>query len=86
MLLINATHESGCWWQDLVDEDEDGLFWAKLDPLSNNVDELADGEICWYKVLLLVDSRYVRFLCLLADYWDSVGILLTNTLGFSLWS
>jgi len=26
VLLVNRTHERGSRWQDLIDEDEDGLF------------------------------------------------------------
>ena len=45
LLLIYRAHKSGSRRQDLVDEDEDGLLRSELDPLPNNVDELAYGEI-----------------------------------------
>lgn len=67
MLFIDATHERSCRGQDLVDEDENGLLRRELDALADNVDELADGEVCRYQVLLLVDGGDVRFLDLLAD-------------------
>lgn len=72
MLFVDRAHQCCSWWQDLIDEDEDGLLWRKLDSLSDYVDELAYGEICWDKVLLLVDSRDVRLLDLLADDGDAV--------------
>lgn len=67
VLLVNATHEGGSRRQDLVDKDEDGLLRGQLDPLTDHVDELAYGEICRYKVLLLIDSRNVALLDFLAD-------------------
>lgn len=45
MLLVNSTHELCCWWEDLIDEDEDGLLRSELDSLPDNVYELADSEI-----------------------------------------
>ena len=71
MLLVDAAHEGGAWGQDLVDEDEDGLLGAQLDALADHVDELADGQVGWDQVLLLVDGRDVGFLDLFADHlWD----------------
>ena len=67
VLFVDAAHESGSRWQNLIDEDEDGLLRRELDALANNVDELADGEICGDEVLLLVDGGDVRLLYLLAD-------------------
>ena len=57
MLFVDAAHEGSSWWQNLVDEDKDGLFWRELDALANNVDELADSEVGRDQVLLLVDGR-----------------------------
>lgn len=45
MLLVNSAHKSCRRWEDLVDEDEDGLLWCKLDALSDDVDELPDCQI-----------------------------------------
>ena len=56
MLFVDAAHERSCGWQDLIDEDEDGLLWTQLDAFADDVDELADGEICRDQVLLLVDG------------------------------
>lgn len=67
MLFIDTTHERSCRRQDLVDENENGLFRRELDALADNIDKLADGEVCRYQVLLLVDGGDVRFLDLLAD-------------------
>jgi hypothetical protein len=84
VLLVDAAHESCCRWQDFINEDEDGLFRAELDSLSDNVDKLADGEICRYQVLLLVDSSDIRLLGLLTDDWNTVGVLLTDALSLGL--
>lgn len=67
VLFIDATHKRSCRRQNLVDEDENGLLRWEFDALADNVDKLADGEICRYQVLLLVDGGDVRFLDLLAD-------------------
>jgi hypothetical protein len=67
VLLIDTAHQRCRGWQDLIDEDEDGLLGGELDALADHVDELADGEICGDEVLLLVDSSDVGLLDLLAD-------------------
>lgn len=56
VFFVDAAHECGCRRQYLIDEDEDGFLGRELDPLSNHIDELAYGEICGNKVLLLVDG------------------------------
>jgi hypothetical protein len=43
VLFVDAAHERSAGGQDLIDEDEDGLFWAQLDALADYVDELAYG-------------------------------------------
>ena len=67
MLLVDRAHQSRSWWQNLINEDEDSLLWRKLDPLANHIDKLANGEISWDQILLLVDSRNVRLLDFLTD-------------------
>jgi len=84
VLLVDTAHESSSRWQDFIDEDEDGLLWGKLYALADDVDELANGEVGWYEVLLLIDRCNIGLLDLLADDWDSVGVLLTNSLSFGL--
>lgn len=84
VLLIDRTHQSCSWWENLIDEDEDCLFWRKLDTFADDVYKLAYSEVCWYEVFLLVDSRDVRLFNLLTDDWNPICIFLTNTLSFSL--
>jgi len=84
VLLINRAHERSSGWQDLINEDEDGLLGGQLDALADDVDELTDCQICGYQVLLLVDGRNVALLNLLADHWDAVGVLLSDAFGLSL--
>jgi hypothetical protein len=67
VFLVYRAHQSSGRWQNLVNEDEDGLLWRELDALSNHIDELANGEVCRDKILLLVDRCYVRLLDLFAD-------------------
>ncbi len=72
MLLINRAHQRSGRWEDLIDEDEDGLLWAQLDALADDIDELSDGQIGGHQVLLLVDGGDVGFLDFLADDGDTV--------------
>lgn len=67
VLLINATHESCCRREDLIDEDEDSLLGGELDPLADDVDKLTYSQIRRDKVLLLIDGRDVALLDLLAN-------------------
>lgn len=67
MFLVYRRHQRGGWWQDFIDEDENGLLGRELDTLADYVDELAYGKIGWNQVLLLVDGRNIRLLDLLAD-------------------
>ena len=71
MLVVDTAHEGSSGWQNLIDEDKDGLLWAELDSLANNIDELANSQIGWDKVLLLVDGSNVRLLNFLADDLDA---------------
>jgi len=84
VLLVDAAHERGSGWKDLVDENEDSLLGRELDALADHVDELSNCEIGWYEVLLLVDSGDIALFDLLADDRNSVGILLADALGLSL--
>lgn len=68
VLLVDARHEGGRGRQDLVDEDEDGLFGRELDTLADDVDKLADGQVRGDQVLLLVDGGNVGLFDLFADY------------------
>lgn len=45
MLLVDGAHEGGDGWQDVINEDEEGLFGRELDAFANNVYELTDGEV-----------------------------------------
>lgn len=67
MLFVDAAHQGSGRGKDFIDEDEDGLFGTELDALANNIDELADGQICGDKVFLLIDGSDVGFLDLFTD-------------------
>ena len=68
VLLVDGAHERSCRRQNLIHEDEDGFFRRQLNALTDNIDELTDGEVGGYQVFLLIDSSNVRFLNLLADH------------------
>ena len=59
VLLVDGTHQRRRRWQDLVNEDEDGLFGRELDSFADDIDELADGEVGGDEVLLLIYRRDV---------------------------
>jgi len=84
VFLVDTAHERSSGWQDLIDEDEDGLFRRELYSLANNVHELADGEVGRNEVLFLINSSDIRLLHLLADDGDAIGVLLTDSLGLGL--
>ena len=67
MLLVDRAHECCGWREDFVDKDEDGLLGRELNPLADDVDELANSQVRGHQVLLLVDSGNVRLVRLLAD-------------------
>ena len=68
VLLVDAAHQRSGRWQDLIDEDEDGLLGRELDALADDVDELPDGEVGRHQVLLLVDGCDVGFFDFFADH------------------
>jgi hypothetical protein len=74
VFLVDATHERGGGRQDLIDEDEDGLLRTELDSLAYHVDELSDGQVGGYEVLLLVDGGDVGLFDLFADYLQQAEI------------
>lgn len=39
-----------CWWQNILHKHEDGLLWADLDPLSNDIDKLSHREVGRHKI------------------------------------
>lgn len=45
VLLVDRAHQGCCWRQHLIYKNEDSLLWGQLDPLSDDIDELTDGEI-----------------------------------------
>jgi len=84
VLLVDSTHQLRCWWQNLIDENEDSFLWCKLDALSDHVDELAYCEIRRHQVLLLINGRDIRLICFLADDRNPIWVLLPDALRFCL--
>ena len=68
MLLVDGAHKRSSRRQDLIDEDEDGFLRRQLDPLTDDINKLTDGEVGGYQVFLLVDSCNIRFFNLLANH------------------
>lgn len=84
MLLVHSRHEGGIGRDSIGTEEEQGLFGCKLNPLADNIVELADGEIGRNQILLLVNFGDVAPISLLADYGNAVWILGPDPLGFRL--
>ena len=84
MLLVHSRHEGGIGRDSIGTEEEQGLFGCKLNPLADNIVELADGKIGRNQILLLVNFGDVAPIGLLADYGNAVGILGPDPLGFRL--
>ena len=78
MLLVNGRHQSRRRRKRVVDKDENRLFSAQFNALSNDVHELPDGEIGGDEVLLLIQRRNVRLFRALDDDRDSVAVLAAN--------
>jgi hypothetical protein len=74
VFLIDAAHQGSSRWQDFVDENENGLLGRELDALADDIDELANRQIRWDEVLLLVDGRDVALLNLLADNLEETEV------------
>merc|ERR1711991_935489 len=81
VVFVDRRHERGCGRDGsvvvcAVDKDEERLFGRELDPLADDVGELAHSEVGRDKVLFLVDLRNVpRVLCLLANHRNTVLVL-----------
>ena len=84
LLLVDRGHQRRGRWQDVVDENENGLLRAKLDALADHVHELAHGQVRGHQVLLLVDVGDVAAVVLLADDRDSVRVLCPDALRLGL--
>lgn len=67
MLFVDGAHERARPRQDVVDEDEYGLFRGKLDAFADDVDELAGSEVVRHEILLLIDGGDVCSQVLPAD-------------------
>ena len=65
MLFIDTAHQSSGRGENLIDENKDGLFGGELDPLPDDVDELAHRQVRRNEILLLIDGRDIRLLDLL---------------------
>jgi len=78
VLLVNGRHQSRRRRKRVVDKDENRLFSAQFNALSNDVHELPDGEIGGDEVLLLIQRRNVRLFRAFDDDRDSVAVLAAN--------
>lgn len=83
MLLVNGRHQSRRRRKRIVHKDENRLFSAQFNALSNDVHKLSDGKIGGDEVLLLIQRRNVRLFRALDDDWDSVAVLAANARRFS---
>jgi len=81
MILVQLAHCRHRLWNDIVHEEEEGIFWAQVNSFTDEKVELAHGEIGRHEIFLLVQISKTRLGCLLDDHWNSVGILATDLLA-----
>jgi len=64
VLLIDGAHKSCGRGEDLIHENEDGFLRRELDSLSDNVDELAHGQIlCNSGLVYVLKGEYRHPAC-----------------------
>jgi len=56
--LVECAHRGTGGGYHIVDKEEQCILWAQVNPLANEEVELADGQIRWYQVFLLVQVRH----------------------------
>jgi hypothetical protein len=47
MFLVQGSHGSTCWRNDIVNEEEESIFRSEVDPLADQKVELANSQIRW---------------------------------------
>jgi len=50
VLLVDGRHQSGCWREGVLYEDEDRFLGTELDPLPYHIDKLSNCEVGRNKV------------------------------------
>lgn len=68
MLFVDGAHQRRGRWQDLINEDKDGLLWRKLNALADDIDELTDSQVGGHQILLLIDGSDIGLFNFLADH------------------
>ena len=67
VFLVQGSHGRRGWRNQVVDEEEEGIFGLQVDPLSNQKVKLANSQVRGNQVLLLVKVSDPGLRCLLND-------------------
>lgn len=70
MLLVQRANGGRGRWNDIVDEEEEGVLGTQLDALTNQKVKLAHSQIRGDEILLLVQVANASIGCLLHDHLD----------------
>jgi len=84
LLFVYRRHQRGGGRHLVVHKDKNRLLWRKLDPHTNHVDKLTDGEIRGYQVFFLIKIWNGRLLCLFTNDGNPLRIFRPYTLRLGL--
>jgi len=80
VVFVYLGHQGRRRGQCVVHENEDCFLWLQFDPFTDDIDELTHRQIRRNEVFLLVDIRDVALLGLLADHWNTFGVLFDDSI------
>lgn len=64
MFLIQSSHCSTSWGDNIVDKEKEGILWSQVNSLADQEVELANSQVWWDQVFLLIQITNSSFWCL----------------------
>jgi len=83
MFLIERAHCGWCWWDHIVNEEEQCIFWAQINSFANEEVELAYRQVGWNQILFLVQVTDACFWGLLYNHRHTIWIFPSDFVTFS---
>ena len=83
VLLVDCRQQNSSGRKCVLHKDENSPLGAELDPLTNHINKLPNGQISRDKVFLFINIRNVTSFRLLYNYRYSIRILLSDASRFS---
>jgi len=80
VVFVYLGHQGRRRGQGVVHKNEDRFLWLQFDAFPDDIDELTHRQIRRNEVFLLVDIRDVALLGLLADHWNTFGVLFDDSI------